>query len=259
MTKLLHSGFGSRNGIFAAFLSQSGMTGPRAVIEGNEGFIHALVGDVDEDHKTEIVSSIGNIWEIMDLYFKRYGCLRRTHTVVDAAIYIAEKNDLDIEAIERVEVHASSFVVELGAKIPQTLVDAQGSIPFCISLALVFKKAGIDEFNLENLNDPKIISLSKKVSLHIDPQFEKKFRENEQSAWSSKVKITLASGKELSYTAIYPSGDPENPIPEEELINKFNDMTSHALQKINIQRLQDIIFEFEKVDDLSTFYTEIME
>lgn len=259
MTKLLHSGFGSRNGIFSAFLSQSGMTGPKAVIEGNEGFIHALVGDVDEDHKTEIVSSIGNKWEIMDLYFKRYGCLRRTHTVVDAAIYIAENNDLDIEAIERIEVHASSFVVELGAKTPQTLVDGQGSIPFCVALALVFKKAGIDEFSVENINDPKIVSLSKKVSLHIDPQFEQKFRGNQQSAWSSRVKLKLTSGKELSHTVIYPSGDPENPIPEEELINKFNDMASHALQKINTQRLKEIIFEFEAIEDLSTFYDEIME
>jgi 2-methylcitrate dehydratase PrpD len=259
MTKILHSGFASRNGLFASMLSKANITGPKTVFEGKEGFIHALVGDVNETHQKNIIKSIGKDYEILNLYFKRYGCLRRTHTVVDGAIYLAEKHKLNVNEIKKVEVHTSSFVSELGTKTPKTLVDAQGNIPFCVALALNFRKAGIGEFSLDNLKNSRLISLSKKVSLHIDPDFEKKFQQNQQSPWSSRVIVILRSGRTYSHTVIYPSGDPQNPIPDSELMEKFNDMVSLSLSDPQKERLKEMILNFENIKNLAVFYQDFME
>src|SRR4030042_1294443 len=135
---------------------------------------------------------------ILDVYFTRHACMRRTHAAVDAMIEITQQRTIIPEAVEKILVHTSSYVAQLNNPVPATIVAAQGSVPYSIAVALLYGKAGMDEFTLDRLGDPQIVSLSKKVEFNMEPGLEKIWKENPQAPWSSGGEIILRSGERYS-------------------------------------------------------------
>ncbi len=135
---------------------------------------------------------------------------------------------------------------------------AQASIPYCVAVALVYSRAGLAEFTLENLTHPKIIELVKKVNVTIDPTLDKIWKENPQSPWSSEVEVLLQSGKRFSKKVEYPSGEPQNPISREELEQKYDSMASLALSAQKKDLLKKRMSELESVRDMKSFYQDFL-
>jgi 2-methylcitrate dehydratase PrpD len=182
---------------------------------------------------------------MLDVYFKRHACMRRTHAAVDATLEITRQRTIIPEAVEKILVHTSSYVAQLNNPVPTTIVAAQGSVPYSIAVALLYGKAGMDEFTLDRLGDPQIVALSKKVEFHIDPGLEKIWKENPQAPWPSGVEIILRSGERYSHKVDYPLGDPQNPISQEELEEKYGHMASYALPDRRKDLLKSKIYHLD--------------
>ncbi len=258
MPKNLHPGFSARNGILSAQLARAGLSGPRAVFEGKSGFLRAFVGEGKEENIIKYFDEASGSFGILDVYFKRHACMRRIHAAVDAMIEIAKQRAIRPGAVEKILVHTSSYVAQLNNPVPTTLVAAQGSVPYSIAVALLYGKAGIDEFTLDRLGDPQIVSLSKKVEFRIDPGLEKIWKENPQSPWSSGIEIILHSGERYSHQVDYPLGDPQNPISPEELEEKYGHMASYALSDRKKDLLKSKLYQLDSVPGMADFYKDFM-
>jgi 2-methylcitrate dehydratase PrpD len=253
MPKNLHPGMAARNGILSAQLAQAGISGPKTVLEGKRGFIQALVGKIDAE---KIVADLGKSYGIMDTYFKRHACMRRIHAAVDCACYLAGEKKIDPKRIAKIMVHTSSFIMELNNPNPETIVAAQGSVPFCVALAFLFGRVGLAEFVPENLKNPALLALVKKVEVRVAPEFEKAWRSDPAAPWSSKVEVVLDSGKSESTSVEYPMGEPQNPIPPAELARKYDGMAS-VLAPGKRALLRERIEKLESIANLADFYQGI--
>ncbi len=253
MPKNLHPGMAARNGILSAQLAQAGISGPKTVLEGKYGFIQALVGKIDV---AKITADLGKSYGIMETYFKRHACMRRIHSAVDCACYLAGVKKIDPKRIAKVIVHTSSFVMELNNPNPETIVAAQGSVPFCVAMALLFGRVGLAEFIPENLKNPALLALIKKVEVRVDPEFEKRWRSTPDSPWSARVEVVLDSGTRDSYSVEYPMGEPQNPIPPEEMARKYDGMAS-VLPAAKRALLRERIEKLESIRNLAEFYQGI--
>ena len=105
---------------------------------------------------------------------------------------------------------------------PQTVVDAQFSMPFGAALALLYGKAGLDEYTEANLRSPELRELMSRVECVADPELDKVYPRK----WPASVEIITKDGRKLSTKINYPKGDPENPLSWEELIQKFNHLSA---------------------------------
>jgi 2-methylcitrate dehydratase PrpD len=105
---------------------------------------------------------------------------------------------------------------------PKTLVDAQFSMPFGAAVAILYGRASLNEYTQENLESPSIRQVMKRISCVQDPELEAVFPQQ----WPASVKIKTQDGRSLSIRVDYPKGDPENPLTREELLAKFQDLTS---------------------------------
>lgn len=257
MTKNLHPGFAARNGILAAQLAYSGISGPRTGFEGKDGFLRALVGEVDDKMADKITDHLGDPFAISEIYFKRHACMRRIHAAVDAAVMISIQHSLDAHRIKKVVVHTSRFVSELRNPSPATIVAAQASVPYCIAVALIHRQAGITEFTQENLKNPFIMDLAKKVVLQVDPEFEEGGG-GKKSPWAARVEVLLDSGEKYSQAVDYPIGDPENPISREELEQKYLSMASLSMAAEKEDLLRRKIDHIEEIEDMADFYREFL-
>ena len=150
---------------------------------------------------------------------------------IDAILAIMRENDLHSGQIQRIEV----AVLEAGWGIvadprdkkynPESVVDAQFSMPFGAAVAAIEDAAGLDQFTLEKTRSPKIRDLMGKVVLVKDERIEETFPKE----WPARVVILLDSGQRYEKFIRYPKGDPENPLTWDEMTAKFRSLAGAVL------------------------------
>jgi 2-methylcitrate dehydratase PrpD len=100
---------------------------------------------------------------------------------------------------------------------PESVVDAQFSMPFGAAVAVIDGAAGLDQFTLEKARSPRIRELMNRVALVKDARLEETFPKE----WPARVVIELENGERHESFVRYPKGDPENPLTWEEMTAKF--------------------------------------
>ncbi len=108
---------------------------------------------------------------------------------------------------------------------PESVVDAQFSMPFGAAVAAIDGAAGLDQFTTEKARSPRIRELMNKVALVKDPRIEETFPQE----WPARVAIELENGQRYEKFVRYPKGDPENPLTWDELAAKFRALAGAVL------------------------------
>ena len=112
MTKPLHVGHASRNGLLAALLAADGLHRQPGAMEHRQGFLHVFngAGNFDAD---AILRDWGQPWDIVQpgVAIKQYPCCGSTHPAVDAMLSLVREHDLTPAMVERVDFMDPSAAV----------------------------------------------------------------------------------------------------------------------------------------------------
>jgi len=247
-TKRLHPGWAAHSGIIAAYLAQEGYTGPEDILEGKFGFLHGFSDDAHPEYVTE---RLGEYWEICESAIKPHATCRYNHGPVDLVIRLCGENDIQPEEVSRVEVRvpetAVMVVVEPNAiKVnPQNVVDAQFSLQYAVSVALLRRKAGLEEYSDDFLRSKVYSSIIDKVQCFGDSEMEEKFPHE----WQAHVKIVTRRGTFEAHQD-NPKGDPRNPLTWEELVERFHDLTSPVADEETRRLIVERVRTFEEVGSI---------
>ncbi len=219
-TKRIHPGLAAQNGIQAAMLAAEGFTGPKRILEGRDGFLHAYSRNAIA---ARLTANLGVTWEILATAVKPHSCCRYMQGPIDAVLDIVRQNRLKPEQIRTIEI----AVLQAGWNIvcepaqqkyhPQSVVDAQFSMPFGAAVAAVEGAAGLDQFTLPYIQSPAVRAVMQKVQLVQNDEIEKTFPRE----WPARVVIQTESGDKHERFVRHPKGDPENPLSWDELAAKF--------------------------------------
>jgi 2-methylcitrate dehydratase PrpD len=248
-TKRFHAGWAAHSGMVAALLSQKGFTGPSSMIEGRDGFLHAYSNGADP---SRVLEGIGSNFEILRTSVKPHACCRYMQPPIDGVLKIVNENNLRPEQVEKIKVgvlRAGAHLVAepIESKVePQSIVDAQFSMPFGAAVAVVHRKAGLKEFQLSVIESQSVREVMKRVECIIDPDLERTFPKQ----WRATAEILTKEGKRYFTTIDYPKGDPENPLSWEELIERFHDLTGRIMTKDRRLKIVDEVRRFEGIKNL---------
>ncbi len=224
-TKRLHAGWAAHSGLIAALLAERGFNGPATIIGGRFGFLHSYSDGSDPD---KVLAYLGNNFEIVKTSIKPHACCRYKQGPIDGVLRIMQENNLKPEDVKQVTLG----ILQAGFPIiaeprelkynPRTLVDAQFSMPFGAAVAILYGKASLSEYTQENIASARVKEMMKRVSCIEDPELEVAFPRQ----WPASVELITEDGREFSVRIDYPKGDPENPLTWEELLGKFDGLTS---------------------------------
>src|SRR5687768_310047 len=148
MSKHLHPGKAAMNGIMAADLARAGFTGARRILEGERGFVRAMSGATDLSCLT---AGLPAIRKIQENCYKLHACCGHTHSAIDLAIELRAKAGLsERDAVERVhaidvETYGPGFEIVKESR-PRTPYQAKFSMSYCVAVALVEGRAGLEQF-----------------------------------------------------------------------------------------------------------------
>src|ERR1700752_609664 len=173
MTKPLHAGRAAENGVSAGLLARAGFTAAANILEARRGFFNAMAGGCDE---SKIIGRLGSPYFIKapGISIKPYPSGSLSHPAQDLILDLVKQHDLRADDIDRVDVGTNSNVPNaLIYPMPKTALEGKFSIPFCMSIAVIERKAGIAQFQDRKVRDKKVVEFMQRVTLHVDDELEK--------------------------------------------------------------------------------------
>jgi len=199
------AGWGTMTGVTAVYMAELGFTGaPAVTVEGEDA--------------AEFWSDLGARWEIFNTHYKRYPICRWAHPAIDAAHTLMDKHGLKSQDIEKVRIQTFHNAIRLAGYDPQSMDELSYSIAYPTAIMIARGKIGIDELSPEVLADPEIRRLSLATQL-LETEHYNKISVRER--WAD-VTLYLKDGTALQSAPHKPKGDPDDPLSDAEISEKFH-------------------------------------
>ena len=139
----------------------------------------------------------------------------------------------------RVRIESFREAIDLGSQCPApvTTDDAQYSLPYGVAAALVFDRVGAAEVGAGAVADPRVAPLLAAIELAEDAEFSARFP---AERWA-RLRITLADGRTLVSEPARARGNPENPLSDAELLDKYRALATPVLGPERTGRIEAIV------------------
>ena len=244
-TKRLHPGWSSHGGVIACLLAREGFRGPAKVFEGTHGFFAAFGGK--NDYRFEKILELGKRWEIPRLTFKSYPCGSISHPYMDCALKIKQKYAPAPDEIREVVCRTAEGPVHrlweplADKQKPVSSYGAKFSLPYSIAVMLIRGKAGLEEFDDKTIHDPDILRLAARVRYELDPTIDY------PRHFSGHVKVIMNDGRVWEENQPHPRGGLEDPLPPEEIEEKFRANARLALPPARVEQIVQLTRRLEEI------------
>lgn len=196
------------------------MAGAIAVLETLAGYTgNGYLLDIPFIH--ELVASLGEDYEMLNLYFKPYTCCRHIHPTIQAIADLKQRYGFTSDDIEKVQVHTYRSACELARHAPKRTDEAQYNIAYPTACALVHGDVGFEQVREEALGDRKVLAMMDRLEFIIDPVFDSEFPQKRQA----KVVIALNDGQILTSEVTEAAGEAKDHVDLAWITEKFNRIT----------------------------------
>lgn len=256
--KSLHAGWAASSAIQAVGLAQQGVTGPITAFEGRFGFYRAHVQAADYAFNYDVVEqALGSEWELLNIAPRAYPCGHYIQPFIDAALALARSNDIAIDRIARIECAVADYMVPLicepvaEKQRPATSWHARYSLPFCVVECLLRKSFTKYSLAAADLRDERYLSLVRKVGYRFDPDAP------DRTQWSGDVTIEYDDGTRLHHRIDHMRGTAQNPMSEQDLIDKFLHNAEGVLSRSAAEQAIERILRLETAEDIRPIFSPL--
>jgi len=276
----------ARNGVFAATLARSGMTGPAPIFEGEKGFIKLVSGPLDlppfggegtgsvvrdgacpaqnGDSRQLAASRKGDSpqegsqspFKILGTYIKHYPVEYHAQTAVEAALALREdllnaEGDDALASISEVEIASYDVAIEIIGRDPEkwrprTRETADHSFPYCVAAALLDGKITLRSFDDARLTDPALHALMQKVRVVPWPGFVGRYPE----AMPTRITVRTRTGNAYLQEVDHPLGHPKNPMSDRQVEDKFRLLAGKTLSRERMNAVIRSVWTLDRLRDI---------
>lgn len=225
MSKRLHPGRAAQAGIHAALLAAKGFTGPRHILEAEDGgFLFAMS---DTPRPWMVTENLGRRWHTEETCFKPHACCGSNHACVDAALLLMRENALQPEDIENVTTGVAAVVeTQTGFDYrADSVLNAQMSLRYNVAVAICDGRAYLEQFTPERIAEPRVFALARRVGVEVDAEIDRAYPE----VYGGRVSLVTRDGRHLTRRVNYSSGMPENPMSHDDIERKFASLAGAAV------------------------------
>ena len=254
MTKPLHVGRASENGVTAALLAARGFTADPEALDGRWGFMMVQSGGATE---AKLAQGFGKTWSMVEpgISIKPYPSGIVTHQSMDAMLKLVTTHNVDPTKVERIDFYAGSNILNpIRYPIAQNHLQAKFSMAGLLAMIVLRRQAGRKEFTNEFIQSAATQDMQKRITTQLDPEIEAK-------GWDiirSRIEMTLKDGTKLvEWADERYRGGPANPMTDKVLECYVAACTDGLLDGKRRQAVIDAAFGVEKLADAATLATLI--
>lgn len=240
-TKQMHPGFAAQAGIQAARLAQAGMTGPKTILEGRDGFYRAYAdAEVSPERLTD---GLGDRWELTRITIKPYPACQLSHASLDAVVAAGTPGTVDPQQIQHITVDVPAD----GAAIvceprpdklrPRTPYEAKFSLPWSAAALVIDGALTPQTFHPSQLDRGDIAELAQKVTHRVVPG------DVAAATAPGSAEVVLTDGTRMVGWVPQSRGGPEQPLASHDLRAKLTGCVGSA------QRADDLTAAVDGLGD----------
>lgn len=244
---------GSRNGLFAAILAETGITGPEMAFEGARGFMNQL------DHQFSLGPFGGpeRHFRVEYTYFKHLPLRYEMQLPVQLALRLRDEVVPSEIASLRVHMESKSVVdraEEPALWQPDSRETADHSGPYLIASALLYGYIDNATFEPERFRDGKVLAITDTIELVEDPAYTASF------PWqmACRFEVELKNGRQLNVFGENPNGHPRNPMSDQAINEKFLRQVQPSLGHERAEALLGTLWNLEREGSLDRVF-ELMK
>ncbi|MNT04397.1 2-methylcitrate dehydratase [compost metagenome] len=158
--------------------------------------------------------------------FKNHACCGHTFAAIDGALVLQREHRFTVDEIESVCVAAYRPALEVaGNRNPRTAAEARFSLPYVVASALIHGSVRLAAFTPQRLADPAIRALMSRIELQVDPRLDAAF----PGQRAARVTVRTRDGRAFEYLQPNRKGDPEEPLSDADLNDKFLELAGPVL------------------------------
>jgi 2-methylcitrate dehydratase PrpD len=245
MSKPLHGGHAAECGLTMALAASAGVTGAPDLLEGKAGFGAAMSRNVDWAAATD---ELGSRFNILAMTQKNHSACGHAHAAIDAVIALRNRHRLTAAEIARIRIATYRVALDVTGNFdPATEFEAKFSAPYCAAAALVLGSARKAAFAPERRADPALRALMGRVELSVDPELDAAFPKQR----AARVEIETMSGERYRHFAPTRKGDPDSPLSDDEISEKYRELAEAELGGTASERLLERLWRIDDVANLS--------
>ena len=241
MTKCLHAGHAAWIGVNAGKGAAHGITGALDILEGDAGFGKAMSQDARWERATD---GLGERYNIQVITQKNHGCCGHTFAAIDAMLDIRAAGQVDPAQIASIRVDTYQTALDVTGNFePRTAFEAKFSLAYVVAHALLYGAVRLNAFEPERLADPAIRALMAKTKLIADPQLSAGF----PALRAARIVITLNDGRVVEQYAPCRKGDPEAPLSDADINDKFIELAAPVIGAQAAAKLLAQLWQMERL------------
>lgn len=219
------------------------LTGLSAALLARQGFIGPVVSYDEPSYDHSCLEGLGSNFEMGKIYFKPYCACRYTHAALDIILDMKREHTFLPKDIKNIVIEVSSRASLLNTTRPMSIEHAEYSFPFVIGAILVDGEVSPHQIREDRLNDKLILGLADKVRIEINKSIDDLF----PCKFGAIVTIETNNNKKYQGRRDFPRGDPEDPLSNEELQEKFR---KWALTSLDTQRVEKLLVSIWNLENL---------
>ena len=243
MVKPFHAANAARNGVEAVLLAEKGFTADAAIIEAPRGFCDTFFGPGTCDYE-KMIDGLGKPYflESPGLGLKLHPCSAPQFLAADAALHLKREHNIRFADVAKMEVSIPPLRYQrhYHAEV-KTGLRGKFAINYVVALAFLDGKLEIDTFTDAKANEPEVQDALNKVQVIVDETIP-------EPGPYCPVSVELKDGTRYTYTAKIAKGHPENPMTEEEVLDKFH---SNAKQVLSPQKSEAVIVKMRNLETVA--------
>ena len=243
--KRIHAGKAARDGLLCAEFARRGVTGPASVLEGQRGYFAAFAGG--EWSADALLGGLGVHWELQRTYVKPYPCCRHLHGPIDAVLAMIRRDPIDLRQVRQVVIRTYATAAEHRLTDFDALLDAQMSMPFVIAVALRDREVGLRQFARAHREDVVIRDVASRVRVELDDELDAAYPRERAAI----VEVELNDGSRRVESVRQPYGEPDNPMSDEALREKFARLCAPVLGDERAASLWLACLRARKISDIT--------
>jgi 2-methylcitrate dehydratase PrpD len=234
--KSVSVGNAARNGLWSALLAERGLDGPAEPLTGAQGLFNALSGPVDLRPITE-----ADGWEILKTSYKPYPCGFVIHPVLDCVLDWRRENPR--AGVVHVLVRGNPLLAVRADRPAITSGrESQVSVQHAVAAALIWGKAGLEQFNDASVLDPRAVQLRSKVKVESDASI---------GLAAASVQIETEDGRQHLRSQAAARGSDGNPLSDADLEKKLREAGAQW-RNYDVEPLIDSIWTLDRSPDTAS-------
>jgi 2-methylcitrate dehydratase PrpD len=227
------AGNAARNGVTAVRLAELGVETAPTMFEGEKGIFGAF-SDEDPAKPWAVADTLGARWRMLEAGYKRYQAETIDQAPLQCTLTLRERVPHLVEQARSMTFHVEPVVAAVAEEryrrfgAPRTDLQAAFDLRYVMAAAWLLGRSGEDVYSPRNYEDPRILALRDRISVHADPAI---------TLDGARLEVEFDGGAVEREVVPAWKGAPGNPFSDAELADLFRATAAPYLAAPAVERI----------------------